>query len=519
MGTHDTKEKQGEKSGAGGSQKASMSMSTSDHTNFVDLLLQQAAQSAIAAMGVVDPKAQFDATARAIARADAALSGYTVPETGTNPRQLFRSVDSVFMALYDLFHDVQASEDIWLKASALNVKRVMTSLNDRFAPAGWKVPRSVEEVEVRAKAADKAGATVLSTSEKGQLGRLHLQAARQYVLGTWEQIVGGNLASVAVANHHLTDAMGLLVDPHFSGEMTAITGEVTATEDVISHLVMAIEEHDSSRLAGLRDIAKQLDVLLKLVGKEPHWAARVGQAREAPPNQAAGGSSATGKSGAGNDGTPEPPRAEPPMHRPEERRRWSKKVHIKDTNYLDEYLGYVELFFEAYRTASGQIYIEKAAARNHLVGRANEYLSVGADVSATSVAMKGQRFADVLFDVKIGGPHKTETSTVGVSLKGSASNKEKTEGVEVGASVTFSTSVSSQGTRSFRRAFRISSQNEPAKILDSSSGKPTPVDTAMSLEEVLDLHEDFDDFELDDDDVGDDVTSLYANWVLHSYSD
>jgi hypothetical protein len=516
--THDLEEERSAKSAAHGSKNtASMSMSSSDHTSFVDLLLQQAAQSTIAAMGIVDPKAQFNATAQAVARIDAALAGYTVPETGTNPRQLFRSVDGAFMALYDLFYDVQASEDIWLRASAVNVKRVMNALNDRFSPAGWKVPRSAAEGDFRAKAADKAGATVLSTSEKGQLGRLHLQAARQYVVGSWEQIVAGNLGSVAIANHHLADAMGLLVDPHFSSEMAAITSEVTATEDVISHLVMAIEEHDSSKLATLRDIAKQLDVLLKLVGKEPHWAARVGQTQE--PSSRVGGTSENGKAPAGDNGTPEPPRAEPPMHRPEERRRWSKKVHIKDTNYLDEYLGYVELFFEAYRTSSGQIYVEKAAARNHLVGRANEYLSVGADVSATSVAMKGQRFADVLFDVKIGGPHKTETSTVGVSLKGTAANDEKTRGVELGASVTFSTSVSSQGTRSFRRAFRISSLSEPTKMLDSGSGKPTSVDTAMSLEEVLDLHEDFEDFELDDDDVGDDVTSFYANWVLHSYSD
>jgi hypothetical protein len=516
-----------------GKTNAPISMSAGDHTAFVDLLFQQTAQSARTAAALSDPKELMHASGQTVARAVAALGAYTIPDAGTTPTQLFRSVDGAFMGIYDLFYVLQDQKDPAASSFAPVLKGVMVDINDRFAPVGWKVPKSDAEGHVRAKVADKAGATSLTSSEKGRLGRMHIRAARQYLVGAWEDISDGKLGAAAIAAHNLRDGMSILIDPHLAGEIDATADELAATEQVFDRLIISVEQTNAGKLGDLRELAQQLDALLRLVGRDGHWIARI-HATSPPTTASPAGpqgvatqqpgatqGAAPGTTGAmSNDVDRAAPRAEPGMHRLGETRSWTKKVHIMDTNYVDEYLGYIELYMEAYKTPSGQVYVQRAKATKHLEGRAGEYLSMGADVVANSIELKGQRFCDVYFDIQIGGPNKTETTAISAGFKASA--KRGDEGAEASAGVVFSSAVSSQGTRTLRRVFRISSLGKPVQVIQYENDnpyRPKVVETGMEENERAELHQDFEDFELDDDDVGDTVTSFYANWVLHSYSD
>lgn len=521
------------KASKGANDAAPMTLSSGDHTSLVDLLLQEASQAAGNAVTQADATKMIIAASQAVARTKVALDAYTIPDSSVAPKQLLRTVDGAFMGLYDLYNALHDKRDAGAIAYAEQVQAIMVAMSDRFSPFGWKVPRSDVEGHARAKGAARVGLTSISTSEKGQLGRLHIRAARQYLLGAWDAVMQGNFGGAATAAQNLHEAAAILIDPHFAQEIDVIANELDSTENVFGRFVMSVEQNDTSRLSQLSEVARQLDALRRVVGREPRWQVRVTTPAPAPasptntqanapqPGQAPSAQT-PGLLPAGNELDRGAPRAEPGMHRIVEMRNWTKKVHIKDTNYVDEYLGYIELAMEAYKTASGQVYISKATATKKLEDRAGQYLSMGANVVANSVELNGKRFADVFFDVQIGGPNTTETTAIGLSAKLTGSNSDKSAGGEVGASVVFSTATTSQGTRAFRRAFRISSLAKPQKVMTFDPADPyTPklVEMGMIEDERADMHADFEDFELDDDDVGDTVTSFYANWILHSYSD
>jgi hypothetical protein len=208
------------------------------------------------------------------------------------------------------------------------------------------------------------------------------------------------------------------------------------------------------------------------------------------------------------------------MHRIVESKTWTKKVHIKDTNYSDEYLGYIELLMVVDRTAGGQVYAQVHSADKHLLGRANEQLNMSADVSAFSLRENNENFTDIYFNVEIGTRGTTHTSGFTVAGKVAAGDPKEGGGGEVSVGGTFSSTTSSQGSRSFRRVYRVSSV-KPFKTIefDAQTVKMKEVETGLVLQEQTALHRDFSDWEIDDDDVGDQWDTFYANWILHSYSD
>lgn len=97
--------------------------------------------------------------------------------------------------------------------------------------------------------------------------------------------------------------------------------------------------------------------------------------------------------------------------------------------------------------------------------------------------------------------------------KFTGSNADKSRGVELGASVVFSSAVTSQVTASFRRVFRVSSLDvaEMGVVPDPKTNAMRRKAMNMSLAERADMHTDFSGFEFDDNDVGDGVLSFYAN--------
>lgn len=487
----------------------------------------QAAQAAGDALGIVDPRKQLDAAGLAVTRTRTALAAYTLPDSGLSAKETFRSIDAAFMGLYELFFEMRTSADPSVSGFASDVQAAMTALNDQFSRSGWKVPQSDAEGHLRAKAAKQAGASTLTTTEKATLGRLHLRAARQQILGSWEDVTRGRLEDAKLAAHNLADAMAIFVDPRLANEIEGATADINQTDQIFSRLALQIEQHHPERMAELRDLAREMDGLLRLIGADPRWLARF--TKSAPATAGAQGPAMQPSSAPGsmppmisNEVDRGAPRAEPAMHRIGEIRNWTRKVHIKDTNYVNEYLGYVELFIEAYKSPSGQVYVQRAKATDHLQGAGNQYLSIGADIIANSIDLNGERFSDVFFDVQVGGPNKTETRTTAFTANAgvAAGTKESGASAGVGATVTFSTAVSSHGTRSFRRVFRISSLGKPMQVLqaDGATGKLELVDSGMLLTERSDLHQDFANFVLDDGEIGrDGWLSTETDWILHSH--
>ncbi|MBA3459684.1 MAG: hypothetical protein H0T46_06970 [Deltaproteobacteria bacterium] len=498
-----------------------MGLSGSDHTQLVDLLLQATAELARAARGITDPKELARSAAQSVTRAKQALAAYSIPDApDPAPKQLFQTLDGAFMSLYDLFNILNGHADPTVAKQAPSVQSVMLELSERFEPAGWKVPKTDAEGHTRQAAADKSGALNLTTAEKSSLGRLHIRAARQHILGGWKQVVDGTFTSMSTAaSRELHEAVSVLLDPHLANDAAPVAAEVEATDRALDHVFMYLEANNPKAIGGLADLAKAADSLGALVGQPRRWVPRIGATAPTVAKQPATPGPASAPLAASSNAEPAAPRAEPGLHRIIETRKWTEKVHIKDTNYTDEYLGYIELLFEAYKTGSGQIYVTHAKATKQLIGRGGDFLSMGADVVSKSVEMNGHRYADVFFDIEIGGPDKTETTGFSAGAKLSAGSADKTQGAELSANVVFSTSTSSQGTRALRRVFRISSLDKPVRVMVPQSLDPEPQTIGMVSTERMDLHKDFEDFELDDDDVGDTVTSFYANWILHSYSD
>lgn len=169
------------------------------------------------------------------------------------------------------------------------------------------------------------------------------------------------------------------------------------------------------------------------------------------------------------------------------------------------------------------MYVKRATVTPALVGRAGDYLSIEASTQPLSGDESGTRYADIYFDLRLHGPKKIESSELNGGVKASAgldSGGDKT-GAELSVGGKQATSISSQGSRPFRRAYRVTSLSKPTQygVFDWSTHQLTTKETNLRMTELTDARLDFSDFELDDDDVGDDLFSFYANWIIHSYSD
>jgi len=366
-------------------------MSNAEHSTFVDLLLQQAAAAARDARLQVEPKALAQGVGRAVSHTRQALDEYSMPGTGTTPTRMFASLDAVFMGLFDL-HAVVLNAEGDASPHADDLREVMRQLKQRFEPLGWKTPASAAAGHAREKKAVSAGAAEITTGEKGKLGLLHIRAARQHIVGGWQNVIENNVSGVAdPAAENLQDAMSLLVDPSVAGEMKSAATELEMTNAVLNRLFFYVSSNNAAALPSLRYLAKSADALLELIGMPAMWTSKLAptsQAAAQPASAPTGAAKATQSSTsptyapiANNEANPGAPRAEPAMHRTVETRIWSEKVHLKDTYLEDEYLGYIELFMEVTKTPSGQVYVQVHRANKHLLGRANEQLMMSADVA------------------------------------------------------------------------------------------------------------------------------------------
>jgi len=141
---------------------------------------------------------------------------------------------------------------------------------------------------------------------------------------------------------------------------------------------------------------------------------------------------------------------------------WATRVHLWDSNYLDEYLGYVELSFEAHRSDTGVVSLRKASATPFFSDNANADLGVGAEVVAFSMNQADAgHVCDVLFDVKIGRHADVWTSIV------------RDDNVDRGEAASEATQLFSIATTStsagFRRRFRITANADGFAVVEVPS--------------------------------------------------
>ncbi|HLL25985.1 MAG TPA: hypothetical protein VK427_27795 [Kofleriaceae bacterium] len=295
-------------------------MANDEHTTFVDLMLQQAAHSAKAAMVANSPSSLLQAASETFSRSHAAVTSSSLGDAGKLTKQLPRSLDAAFMALFDLFELLKEHAEPSVTAYSHYIQAAMIEFNQRFEPLGWRPPRSIAEGQVRAKQAVRAGAMHLSTTERGQLGRMHLRAAQQYILASWKQLTSGDLAAVSLARDSLDEALATLIDPHFANDAALIASDVATTEQVFGRLALAVEQSSPSRVGELRALGMTVDSLLRLVGRDPHWAAKLDQAEPAKNLDTAG---------------THPSKPSPPPGRPSGAATAAKRHHVDQAGIPD----------------------------------------------------------------------------------------------------------------------------------------------------------------------------------------
>ncbi len=491
-----------------------------DNTKLAGLMFRHAASAARATLesDKGDAKELTKGATLWGVRVQAAIASMSIGGSSANGKSLFPAVDAAYVLGAQLY------EALKKEAFGSAVLANLVSISTIMSPLGWKKPSNAAAGKRRlARAAKKGGKAKLSSGDKSSLCALHLKATQQAILGGWDDVTRGKISGVAlVAANHLTSAHRLLLDPNL-GDPAKMKSEILKTRNIASRLVMWVEREGASDLKDLLSMAKRLDSLLEMVGESPKWAARVPKPKDKKPD-ADDKTKAVGDKDKDKDKDADqkpPPDAAVAMHRIDEKREFTRRVRIKDTNYVDEDLGTIELKMYAVQTGTGQVYVYRAVASNEMTGRARQYLSMGADVTSYSFNQSGTRYCDTHFDVKIGGPGKTETSGISIGL--SAGIKNGAETLEAGGSATWqhSTATTSQGTAAFRRVYRITSLSKPIDetVVVSDESKPMgfavkKIKTGMVFSEQE--SKDFSGFELDDDDVGDTATTFYANWILHS---
>ncbi len=447
---------------AGTKAKTPITMTKDDRKEFFDLQLQQAAASAEKASHGTG-QALLASSKVAVMLAKAALTTPNpAPTPGGPSKSLQATLDGVYAKYFDLREVVD--KDPASKAYSAEIVALLNTFTTRFQGLGWKPSKTVVEVHSREEAADKAGATSLSPMETRSLGVLYLREAREVLLAAWEKIQAtGDLSALPAATSAMARAQGLLVHPALVGELGPIVGDVEMTEQVFGRVASLSD--DPKKHAALQSFARYLDSISALVDRPAISGPKVGIAPKGKED-----AKDKDKDKPANEVDPGAPRGEAPMHRADQR-VYTRHVFLRDYNYEDEELGYVELRMNVMTTASGQVYCSSARAIDHI----NNKLSMGADIVSHSVRSRaGQNYCDIEFLVHVGGPNVTNTTEMGVEAKVGV------EGVgEVGGSVKHSRSTTQANTEPFLRKFRIANGAMRKEVLLKGPNDVEVIDSSL----------------------------------------
>ncbi|MCX5742966.1 MAG: hypothetical protein NT062_10770, partial [Proteobacteria bacterium] len=317
-----------------------------------------------------------------------------------------------------------------------------------------------------------------------------IRAAEQFILGGWRQIESGHGDSaIMTATGNLAQAVALLSDPNISDAGSAAASDIVTMDQVVQRLIMNAEG-GGLRMSMLLPLAQTQDRLARLVTPDApaKWTEEIGKH--------------SGKGAA----EPEPPRAESAMHREVDEYNLVKRVYLRDTNYIDEELGYLVLEAVIAKTATGQLYGRKAKVIPFLSPVAMTALTFGANVLASSIERAGKKYCEIDFDVTVAGPSETNTEEFGVSasLGQKMTNKNGDDNVGIGASMQLSRATVTRANSSFRRVYNVES--------------PGTEKSAWNVTKAPG-HKDFDGLIIDDDDAGDTILTTFADWEIESYGE
>ncbi len=482
-----------------------LELSQQDHTAFVTLLFEHAAEAANEA-SAAEPKRRAEKAKLAMGRLSRAFQSMQIAKSAIAPKAMLGAVDAAFRAFEGLSKNLESTPDTVADASQVH-SQAMT-LVAIFGVHGWKAPDVAAVMDDPARQALQDAST-LTTAEKANLGMLQIRAARQQILGAWSQITAEETGAPLLRTaEHLRHAMVLLNDPNLAASMDAVRSELEVTNEVLSRLFIHFEQNRSADLGELRGIADGGDRLQELTGNTTRWTARLPQREAAPTNAPAKDESPAAKEKQQNAR----PSAAPPVHRGTPQ-TFVKKIELRDTNYRDRSLGHLELRVDALRTSDGEVYATNAVVLERLVSDAQRVLKIAYEKVITPMLDEstGVSYVDVAFAIKVLGPGETSSVGGGISLKGSAGKNDGPKG-EVGVTGTISQSTSTQVSATINRTYRIEGTAPYLRYeFDPKTYAMKTSESQLKLRELEEQHHDIVDVEVDSDMVWE------ADWDVNSH--
>jgi hypothetical protein len=239
-----------------------------DRDRMTELQLQNAAQ--VAGMSVNAPNdalvEQHAKTAIALARA--AVHSYA-PD-GLVSAVFKKSLDAAFIKFQAMIERLEAGKPLRRDAEV-----VFGMMRDTFSSDGWKEPSSKTDADKLIKDAEKGGATELDQKERIELGELHMQHARDYLVAGRQSFADGQMGGMLHATRALQEASTVLhkiagFDPTLG--KTIVGKECEAIEVELTKLLASVAKKDTKHL---NEFARSLDQIAAMAGRPVVWMSNV----------------------------------------------------------------------------------------------------------------------------------------------------------------------------------------------------------------------------------------------------
>ncbi len=417
-------------------------MTSADDVVFGALEFKEISEFARDAAKRGDPQEMRDASKLAYQRTQAAT--LEVKRGGAMSPELTLAVDGAYEALWELWLAVESTNDG--PTYGYLTERSIALIDATCVPLKWVKPQGPAARKQRADAAaSKKGATTVSSSDRGKLGRLHMANARRTITTGTASIKAGRFdAVVSSAASDLYDALSLLNDPDVT--IADLESEVTATNKLLDTLTIELD-HQGRSFSLLAELARNQDGLLTLAKQVPRWVAAVDanvKAHTPAPTPTV-------------KGEIEETLLIPPVH-------YERYIILTNGGRGQQDLGRIVVMLTAKLYTDGQVSVVPDM-RAEMYGEAADYLSVtmAAPVKMPPFSLpSGEHRNQTILQFNISGPQVTETGTTSASVGG----KSPAAGGEAsgGAGVTNSTASSWRGALTATRGFEFISNASTSHI-------------------------------------------------------
>ncbi len=239
-----------------------------DRDRSTELQFQNVAQvAAMSANAPNDVLVEQHAKA-AIAMARAAVHSYAPDGKAT---ALFKkSLDAAFIKFQAMIQRLEDGKPLRRDAEV-----VFGMMRDTFTSDDWKEPSSKTDADKLIKEAEKGGATELDKKERIELGELHMQHARDYLVNGRQSFADGHMGGMVHATRALQEASTVLhkiagYDPTLG--KTIVGTECEAIEVELAKLLTSVAKKDVKHL---NEFARSLDQIATMAGRPAVWMGNV----------------------------------------------------------------------------------------------------------------------------------------------------------------------------------------------------------------------------------------------------